>query len=198
MVPADEDSAEVRRDGRTCRAGPGTTLPAREGTAMTITVPTADELQERLTALAEEHGAPGAVVGVLAGGETTVCATGTTRLGPEGAPVSPDTLFLIGSITKVWTATLVMKLIGEGKLDLDDPVNRHLTPPLRLADPEVADAVTVRQLLTHTGGFYGDAEEPPGRGDDAVRETVASYATLPQLHRPGSLFSYSNAGYNVL
>jgi CubicO group peptidase (beta-lactamase class C family) len=58
--------------------------------------------------------------------------------------------------------------------------------------------VTVRQLLTHTGGFLGDADEPPDRGDDAVAKAVASYGGLVQLHRPGSLFSYSNAGYNVL
>lgn len=155
-------------------------------------------MQDRLEELAAELGVPGAVVGVLADDEITVCATGVTKLGPDGAPVTADTLFLIGSIAKVWTATLVMQLVDEGRLELDEPVNRYLTPPLRLADQAVADTVTVRQLLTHTGGFYGDADEPPDRGEDAVERTVAGYAELPQLHRIGTLFSYSNAGFNIL
>jgi CubicO group peptidase (beta-lactamase class C family) len=165
---------------------------------MTMTLPSAAELQERLDELATKCKAPGAVVGVLASDDVTVCATGVTRLEDEGVPVTPDTLFQIGSITKVWTATMIMQLADEGRLSLDDPVNRHLDPPLRLADQQVADTVTVHQLLTHTGGFYGDADDPAERGDDAVRRAVASYADLPQLHRQGSLFSYSNSGYNVL
>jgi CubicO group peptidase (beta-lactamase class C family) len=158
----------------------------------------ATALQTLLDELAAEHGVPGATAGVLVGDELTVAATGTTKLDADGVPVTPDTIFLLGSITKVWTATLVMQLVDEGLVGLDDPVNKHLNPRLRLADQEVADSVTVRQLLTHSGGFYGDADEPPGRGDDAVKNTIESYAELPQLHRPGALFSYSNSGFNVL
>jgi CubicO group peptidase (beta-lactamase class C family) len=165
---------------------------------MDITAPPGAELERRLGVLADKHGVPGAAAAVMVGDQVSVCATGVTRNDSEGAPVDPDTLFLIGSITKVWTATLVMQLVDEGRVDLDDPVNSHLDPPLRLADAEVADSVTVRQLLTHTGGFYGDREDPPERGDDALQRTIASYADLPQLHSPGRLFSYSNAGYNVL
>jgi len=150
---------------------------------MTITLPAVAELRERLHELATKHRVPGAVAGILAEGEVTVCATGVTRVGAEGAPVTPDTLFQIGSITKVWTASIIMQLADEGRLSPDDPVNRHLDPPLRLADRNVADTVTVRQLLSHTGGFYGDTDDPADRGDDAVRRAVASYAELPQLHR---------------
>ncbi len=165
---------------------------------MASTRPTADELQRRLDGLAVKHGVPGATVGLLIDDKITVCATGVTRRDSEGVPVTTDTLFLLGSIAKVWTATLVMQLIDQARIGLDDPVNRHLDPPLHLADQQVAEAVTVRQLLTHTGGFYGDGEDPLEFGDDAVQRTVASYADLPQLHRPGRLFSYCNAGYNVL
>jgi CubicO group peptidase (beta-lactamase class C family) len=154
-------------------------------------------LQRRLDELTAEHNGPGAVVGVLTGDEPVVCATGLARL-PDGPRVSPDTLFLIASITKVWTATLIMQLVDAGKVELDAPVNRYLDPPLRLADTGAADTVTVRHLLTHSGGFYGDPPEPADRGDDAVRTTIASYAGLRQLHRPGALFSYSNSGFNVL
>ncbi len=155
------------------------------------------DLQERLDQLVVAHRVPGAVVGVLAGDDLTVRAAGLTRL-PGGPPVTPYTVFLIASITKVWTATLVMQLVDSGEVKLDEPANSYLDPPLRLEDAAVADSVTVRQLLTHSGGFYGDADEPPDRGDDAVERIVAGYASLPQLHRPGTLFSYSNAGFNVL
>jgi CubicO group peptidase (beta-lactamase class C family) len=165
---------------------------------MDITPPARDDLEERLDALARKHGVPGAAAGVLVGDEMTVCATGVTRDDAEGVPITDDTLFLVGSITKVWTATLVMQLVDEGRVDLDDRVNSHLDPPLRLQDQGVADTVTIRQLLTHTGGFYGDREDLPERGDDALQRAIASYADLPQLHRPGQLFSYCNSGYNVL
>jgi CubicO group peptidase (beta-lactamase class C family) len=160
-------------------------------------LPSSDELARLLDEACERHGVPGAVAGVSADGEVTVAASGVARL-PSGAAVTADTLFLIGSITKVWTATLVMQLVDEGAVDLDEPVQTYLDPPLALADPEVADTVTVRQLLTHTGGFRGDANELPERGDDAVMRTVASYASLAQVHRPGRLFSYSNTGYTVV
>src|SRR5215217_1659909 len=158
-------------------------------------LPAQAELVTLLTDACERHGVPGAVAGVSCGGEIQLAAVGVTRL-PGGPSVTPDTLFLIGSITKVWTATLVMQLVDEGAVDLDAPVQRHLDPPLALADRDVADSITLRQLLAHTCGFETDAEEPPERGDEAVKRTVASYQTLTQLHRPGTLFSYSNAGYN--
>jgi CubicO group peptidase (beta-lactamase class C family) len=164
---------------------------------MTLTMPDPATLRGRLDELAAKHGVPGVTAGVRLGDQTEVVATGVTRLGTE-VPVTPDTVFLIASITKVWTATLVMQLADEGLVDVDAPVADCLDPPLRLADPKVADTVTVGQLLCHTGGFYGDATEPGFRGDDAVQRTVEGYGDLVQLHRPGTLFSYSNAGYNVL
>jgi CubicO group peptidase (beta-lactamase class C family) len=164
---------------------------------MTSTMPDRIELQRRLDELAVKHGVPGSTAGVLIGDDVEVVATGITRLGSQN-PVTPDTLFLIASITKVWTATLVMGLVDEGRVDVDAPASDYLDPPLRLADSQVAKTVTVGQLLCHSGGFFGDADEPDGRGDDAVRRILESYGTLAQLHRPGALFSYSNAGFNVL
>src|SRR5262245_66611606 len=115
---------------------------------MTSTMPDRTELQRRLDELAVKHGVPGATAGVLVGDDVEVVATGVTRLGSQAA-VTPDTLFLIASITKVWTATLVMGLVGEGRVDVDAPVSDYLDPPLRLADPEVPQTVTVGQVLCH-------------------------------------------------
>ena len=91
---------------------------------------------------------------------------------PAKIEATTDTLFQIGSISKVWTATLAMQLVDEGMLDLDAPVAEVL-PELRLADREVAKTVTMRHLLDHTSGIDGDVFTDTGRGDDCVEKYVA-------------------------
>src|SRR5215210_936339 len=85
---------------------------------------------------------PGVVVGVLRDGERETRAYGLTSL-ETGYPVRPDTLFPIGSISKVYTAALVMTLVDEGKLDLDVPVITYL-PELKLADARARNTITTR------------------------------------------------------
>ena len=139
---------------------------------------------------------PGAVVGVWHDGEIELAATGVCSTA-TGIDVTTDTLFQIGSITKVWTATLVMQLVDEGLVDLDAPVRTYL-PDLSLADEATTAAVTVRQLLTHTSGI-GDLDFGLfGRGDDCVRRFVAGLAGRPMLHEPGRFMSYCNSGFPVL
>ena len=75
-------------------------------------------------------------------------------------------------MSKVWTATLAMQLVDEGKLDLDAPV-ADVLPELRLADADVAKTVTMRHLLNHTSGIDGDVFTDTGRGDDCVEKYVA-------------------------
>src|SRR5690348_4018795 len=94
---------------------------------------------------------PGFALGLLADGQEFVTGSGVTSV-DNPLPVDGDTLFQIGSITKTFTATLAMRLVEAGKLDLDTPVCRYL-PELRLKDPEVAASVTPRHLLTHTAGW---------------------------------------------
>ena len=153
-------------------------------------------LQERLPALVAEHDVPGASVAVSLGGEVVEAAAGVLSLA-TGVPATPDTVFQIGSITKVWTATLVLQLADEGLLDLDAPVRRYL-PDLQLGDESAAAAITVAQLLSHTAGFEGDVFTDTGRGDDALERYVATLGDVVQLFEPGELFSYNNAGYCVL
>ncbi len=114
-----------------------------------------------------------------------------------GVEATADALFQIGSITKVWTATLVMQLVDEGRIELDAPVRRYL-PGFRVADEAVSDAVTIRHLLTHTSGIDGDHFADTGRGDDALERYVESCAELPQVHPLGATYSYCNTGYTVL
>ncbi|WP_249522771.1 serine hydrolase domain-containing protein [Modestobacter marinus] len=153
-------------------------------------------IREQLPALLAEHDVPAAGVAVLAGGEVVDAAAGLLSTA-TGVAATPDALFQIGSITKVWTATLVMQLVDDGLVALEDPVAAHL-PGFALADEQAARTLTVGQLLSHTAGFEGDVFTDTGRGDDALERYVAGLGDLAQLFPPGEQFSYNNAGYCVL
>jgi CubicO group peptidase (beta-lactamase class C family) len=153
-------------------------------------------LQDNLAALLAEHRVPGAAIAVLAGGEVIDHAAGLLNTG-TGVESTVDSVFQIGSITKLWTSTLAMQLVDEGRLDLDRPVRDYL-PEFALADEDAAARITVRQLTCHTAGFEGDIFTDTGQGDDCVAKLVATLSEVPQLFAPGEMFSYNNAGYCVL
>ena len=156
--------------------------------------------QQRLARLAERHRVPGAQLGILRLGteedELVETAYGVLNV-RTGAPVDTDALFQIGSITKVWTATVAMALVDEGLLDLDTPVAEVL-PELRLADPEVTKSVTPRHLLNHTSGIDGDVFTDTGRGDDCLERYVDLLGEAGQNHPVGATWSYCNSGYALL
>lgn len=158
--------------------------------------------QSRLTELAAKHQVPGASLGILRTGadadsDELVEAVHGVVSKHTGIEVTTDTAFQIGSIGKVWTGTVVMQLVEEGKLDLDAPV-RDVLPDLQLSDPETAEKVTVRHLLTHTSGIDGDVFTDTGRGDDCLEKYVASLTDVPQNHPLGVTFSYCNTGFSIL
>ena len=157
--------------------------------------------ERRLARLAERHGVPGVQLGILRhdpDGEDEVVVTtyGVLSLDTQ-QPVTPDAVFQIGSITKVWTATVVMQLVDEGLADLDAPVVEVL-PELRLADPDVTKHVTLRHLLNHTSGIDGDVFTDTGRGDDCLERYVELLGEQTQNHPLGATWSYCNAGFSVL
>ncbi len=161
----------------------------------------ADHWQERLGELARRHGVPGAGFAVLrmaehADDDEVVEAAHGVLSVSTGVEVTTDTSFQIGSISKVWTATVVMQLVDEGRLDLDAPV-RDVLPDLRVADETVSAQVTMRHLLTHTSGIDGDVFTDPGRGDDCLEKYVASLGDVPQNHPLGATFSYCNTGFVI-
>jgi CubicO group peptidase (beta-lactamase class C family) len=152
--------------------------------------------QNRLTALADKRGVVGATLAIAQGDETAAAAAGVLNL-RTGVPADNDSLFQIGSITKVWTAVLVLQLVDEGLLDLDKPVISYL-PEFEVGDAEVTQTVTTRHLLTHTSGIDGDLFLDTGRGDDNLEKYVAAMAKLRQNHPLGATMSYCNAGYSAL
>src|SRR5579875_3940922 len=153
-------------------------------------------ITDRLPELLRENEVPGAAIAVYADGEVFDFASGVLSKG-TGVEATTESLFQIGSITKVWTATLVMQLVDDGLIELDAPVQKYL-PDFALADQTAASTLTVRQLLSHTAGFEGDVFTDTGMGDDCVEKYVASLETDAQLFPPGELFSYNNAGFCVL
>jgi CubicO group peptidase (beta-lactamase class C family) len=153
-------------------------------------------LPRKLEELRERHGVPAASVAILGGDEIDAAASGVLNLA-TGVEATVDSLFQIGSITKVWTATLVMQLVDEGRIELDAPVRRYL-PGFRVADEAVSREVTIRHLLTHTSGIDGDHFADTGRGDDYLERYVETCAELPQVHPLGATMSYCNTGYTIL
>lgn len=153
-----------------------------------------DELAEFVEKTAAEFGIPGVAVGLLVDGEEVVATHGVTSLvNPQ--PVDRDTLFPIASVTKTFTATALMRLVSQGKVELDAPVRRYV-PELQLMDEDVAERITVLNLLNHTAGLDWNLIDT-GDGDQSLAAFVGKMATLPIIAAPGSRASYSQAGYNL-
>lgn len=156
-----------------------------------------ERLDAQLPRLTATHGVPGVSVSVLVDGQVVDGTTGVVNL-RTGVEVTPDSPFMIQSITKMWTATLVMQLVDEGACELDAPVRTYL-PDFRTADADASAAITVRHLLTHTGGFEGDIWAPTTTGDDALQRFVDDLVSrAPQHVPPGTMWSYCSAGCGVL
>lgn len=159
--------------------------------------------QRRLSALAKLHKVPGAQLGILRVGdgradEVVTAAFGTLNKNiSTGAPVTKDSIFQIGSISKVWTASVIMRLVDEGKIALDTKV-ADILPGQTFVDAEITEGLTVRHLLTHTSGIDGDIFTDTGRGDDAVEKYVGLLDTAGRNHPLGATWSYCNSGYSVL
>ncbi len=145
---------------------------------------------------AKRHGVPGLSAAFVHDGALRTASTGVLNVETQ-VPVTDDSVFQIGSITKVFTGTLVMQLVDEGRVALDAPVRRYL-PNLEIAREPVSDEVTVRRLLAHNSGIVGDLFTDTGRNDDATERYVEKCRDLPYLTPPGTLFSYCNSGFNIL
>lgn len=152
-------------------------------------------LSEFVLGQAREFGIPGVAVGVWVDGREEYAGGGVTSL-DNPLPVDPGTLFEVGSITKTFTATALMCLVAEGRVELGAPVRRYM-PNLRLQDERSAAEITVLNLLNHTAGLDWALLADTGAGDDALARYVARLAELKLIAAPGVRASYSQAGYNL-
>jgi CubicO group peptidase (beta-lactamase class C family) len=161
------------------------------------TADVAERWATRLHDLAAEEGVPGAALGVWADGREAAAAAHGVLSAETGVRATADSLFQIGSITKVWTTTMIMQLIGEGRLSLDTTVAEVL-PGVRIGREDAGGQIAVRHLLSHTSGIDGDIFTDTGRGDECVERYVAGLGEAAQIFPPGAAYSYCNSGFVLL
>jgi len=152
-------------------------------------------LEQLLAERADAYRVPGAVAGVLLDDELTLASWGKANLA-TGVDVTPDTLFQIGSITKIYTATLLSQMAGAGVVSLDEPVRAQLQE-FAVADPGATLEITPRHLLAHTSGMHGDHLIDTGWNSDALERYVATLHALGQIHSPDETYSFCNTGFGV-
>lgn len=170
--------ASVRVSGQTPAAPPDARL---------------DDIVALVTAKMAEYRVPGVGLGIFSDGQMRVRGFGVTSL-DDPQPITDDTLFTIASISKTVTATAVMRLVESGRIDLRAPVRSYLTG-FRVLDDEASRTVSPWHCLTHTPGWEGQLTTED-RGAGALAHFASSIMpTLPQLARPGEVWSYNNAGF---
>ena len=120
-------------------------------------------------------------------------------------PMREDTMFWLASITKTFTATALMTLVDDGKVNVDDPVEKYLP---EFKGQQVTDAtdktkthppkhpMTIKELLTHTSGIIGP-NDPPIKRNNVLKEDVEQYGAAPMKWEPGTRYEYNNSGINT-
>lgn len=164
--------------------------------------PVSGDLESRLLAALKEYGVPGAVVAVQTAQnlEPTIYELGVANI-QSNEPVSADMHFRIGSVTKTFTATVVLQLVDEGTLALDDTISDVL-PDLQVANAEI---ITVRHLLGMLSGLPQLLETPEAQEmmtdptTELTFDEIASIGTsLPAQNDPGIEWDYNNLNYQIL
>ncbi|MEU0626170.1 serine hydrolase domain-containing protein [Streptomyces sp. NPDC005989] len=157
-------------------------------------------LQEILQRLTTVDGAPGALVEVRDRRGSTVLTSGVADVKSQ-APVNRDSRFRIGSMTKMFTATTMLQLVGEHRVRLDAPVERYLPGVVR-GHGNDGRKITVRQLLQHTSGLpdFLDHLKPQEVVADPLvrydpRDLVDMALKYPRVFEPGTDWDYSNTNY---
>ena len=114
-----------------------------------------------------------------------------------GKPVTPQTQFYIGSVSKSITALAVMKLVDRGDIDLDAPVQTYI-PWFQVADPEVSKQITIRNLLNHSSGLSEKGDPNSTAYTANLEEQVRLMQYVKPVYKPGTTFEYYNQNYRIL
>ncbi|ETN92742.1 D-alanyl-D-alanine carboxypeptidase precursor [Gammaproteobacteria bacterium MOLA455] len=155
-----------------------------------------DDLQAYADSAIVKRNIPAMSVAIWKDGVLTQAAAGCLNIN-TGVEATTDSIFQIGSITKVMTSCLVMQLVDEGRVNLDKPVVHYLRD-FMIADAKATQAITVRQLLNHTNGIAGDYfPDDEGHQGNLIARFVDRCSSLPLMHPVGEMWSYSNAAFCV-
>lgn len=109
-----------------------------------------------------------------------------------GSAVTPDMLFQIGSMTKMFTAALALSLAEEGKVKLDAPIGDYV----KGLAPKLSE-ITLHQLLTHTSGLKDEPAEYGPHDESALADYSRTWKDEYRMLEPGKIFSYSNMGFSL-
>lgn len=155
----------------------------------------ADQIDDYIKSQMQEQHIPGLSVAIVREGHV-ILAKGYGLANVElNAPATADTVYHLASLTKQFTAAAIMLLVQDGKLGLDNKINRYLENA-----PANWQEVTVRQLLTHTSGIKDHLNEMSAHAEEGTTpaDMIAVLGKLPLNFTPGSNAFYSNTGYLVL
>lgn len=140
---------------------------------------------------------PGLSLGIVYGNEI-VYLKGYGYADKERNPITPDTPFIIGSVSKTFTALAIRQLVNEGKLDYNAPVQKYISW-FTTADPKASAQITIKHLIDHTSGFSKVSGEGVYTGYKYSLEQLVRQLSRVKLNRPvGSSSEYSNYNYLVL
>lgn len=155
------------------------------------------QIDKFVETMREKLDIPGVAVGIVQG-DQTVYTKGYGISGPDGQPVTAQTPFILGSVSKSFTALGIMQLVEQGKIDLDAPV-QHYLPDFELADKEASKTILVRHLLNQNSGLS------TLHGRSAFTNTMPTIDALihnlkdtPLTEAVGNKFQYSNFNYDIL
>jgi D-alanyl-D-alanine carboxypeptidase len=171
-----------------------TTLPA-SAAGRSFDARTSAKVDRTVRQFQRTNETPGVLVGIWSPEGSYVRAEGVADLA-TGEPLRPDMQFKIASQTKTFTANLVLQLVGEGSVSLDDHISKWV--------PGVpnGDEITIRQLLNHTSGLADGFTSPTIQAmvpdGCTVDQLLAIEGSFPPVAAPGTTWSYSNYGYNLL
>lgn len=156
----------------------------------------AQDVQNYVNDLVDKHAVPALSLAIWHKGQLYKAAAGILNA-ETGVSATPESVFQVGSITKVFTACLIMKLVDQGRINLDAPVNYYLRD-FQVVDHKSSVEVTIRQLLNHSSGIEGDFFPPdPCTGGNPIARFVDRCCLLRPVCSPGTHHSYSNTAYTI-
>ncbi len=173
----------------------GDTAVSSGSDSAALDAPNAAKVKEIVRRFQDTNRTPGVLVGIWGPKGTFISATGVADLATR-EPLRADMQFKISSQTKTFTANLVLQLVGERKVALEDHISKWV------AGVPNGDRITIRQLLNHTSGLADGFTSPTVQGKIptgcTVEELLEAEAKFPPVAPPGTKWSYSNYGYNLL
>jgi len=158
------------------------------GSARVITPTTIARIDTFVTQKCQEIGIAGYGIEVIDHGKVVYLKTFGFADIDQRTPVTPQTIFGLASVTKTFTALALLKLVEDGKVNLDDPIGKYIDK-----SPDSWNGITVRNLALMTGGFPHDVE-----GNLTWTEQLKEIKQRPLLFEPGSRYQYSNISYRLI